>query len=726
MMIRRLLLVLMLLAGCAGIEPDDGAESMAPDAATNLALNRPATASSIEKAGLEPGKAVDGNTSTRWSSQFSDAQWIYVDLGATYQVTGVTLTWETAYASAYQIQVSADASSWTTIFSTRAGAGGVENRSGLSGTGRYVRINCTKRATQWGYSLWELAVHGTPVTSSGGAFALRQPGVAAQSFSGSSLSCTFASAPSAGDLVVVGAGWFDAGTAATTVAVADDSGHAFQIDSHTSGATNVGTAGQAFQAYLLAAPDNVSNTITATFGDAFTYAGMWCDDFAVSGGTAQYDAGAVASGTGAISSPTIPVSGAGRLLYAVAMDADSVGAVQAPWTGNAGGAQSGNDAAYVLSASASTAVALGGTTGDAYNAIGMSFTLASSSGTTTATLAASPSAITAGQSATLSWSSTNAASCTGTGFTASGTSGSATVKPAVTTTYSVNCGGASASATVTVSSSSGFALGQAPFAASSTWNTPIASGATYTKLGWPAYTGYNYGVAWDSYAPSVFIAGPNDPVVSVSYPAGWGYPGGTLQIRMPAAANGAAGTDGELVVISDNVVHNFWQFDRTSTTTATASSYGAANVLTGTGWGTSSPFLGAGTTAAGASEFAGLLVEAETDAGEINHALQIAADGTLVRSGFTGQAIAGDGGASNGLFQEGARLAIPPGTAMPSGLSPLGQKVFRAYVKYGAFVIDVAGGTTNLRAQANAYDAATITALLADLGKLTPMLQAVH
>jgi hypothetical protein len=52
--------------------------------------------------------------------------------------------------------------------------------------------------------------------------------------------------------------------------------------------------------------------------------------------------------------------------------------------------------------------------------------------------------------------------------------------------------------------------------------------------------------------------------------------------------------------------------------------------------------------------------------------------------------------------------------------------VFRAYVKYGAFVIDVAGGTTNLRAQANGYDAATITALQSDLGRITPLLRAVH
>jgi len=74
-----------------------------------------------------------------------------------------------------------------------------------------------------------------------------------------------------------------------------------------------------------------------------------------------------------------------------------------------------------------------------------------------------------------------------------------------------------------------FTLGQVPFAASSDWNTLITTGSTYTPLAWPASTEYNYGVAWDSYAPAVYVASPSDPLVQVSYPAGWGYPGGTFK-----------------------------------------------------------------------------------------------------------------------------------------------------------------------------------------------------
>ena len=74
----------------------------------------------------------------------------------------------------------------------------------------------------------------------------------------------------------------------------------------------------------------------------------------------------------------------------------------------------------------------------------------------TASLSASPSSITSGQSATLSWSSTNATSCTGTNFNTSGaTNGSVSMSPGVSTSYSVSCSGAGGSvsygATITVS-----------------------------------------------------------------------------------------------------------------------------------------------------------------------------------------------------------------------------------------------------------------------------------
>jgi len=128
----------------------------------NRALGRPATASSVEFTGFEAAMAVDGSLATRWSSAFSDPQWIYVDLGGTYALSEVVLRWEDAYATAYRIQVSSDAVAWADIFSTSTGNGGVDDLIALSGSGRYVRMFGSARATPYGYSLWEFEVYGTP------------------------------------------------------------------------------------------------------------------------------------------------------------------------------------------------------------------------------------------------------------------------------------------------------------------------------------------------------------------------------------------------------------------------------------------------------------------------------------------------------------------------------------------------------------------------------------
>jgi beta-glucanase (GH16 family) len=132
---------------------------------SNIALGKPTTASSLENGTFGAANATDGNLGTRWSSAFSDPQWIRVDLAQTYSISRVTLTWEAAFGRAYQIQTSPDGNAWTTIFSTTTGDGGVDDLA-VSGTGRYIRMNGTQRGTPYGYSLWEFAVNGTPGGSS--------------------------------------------------------------------------------------------------------------------------------------------------------------------------------------------------------------------------------------------------------------------------------------------------------------------------------------------------------------------------------------------------------------------------------------------------------------------------------------------------------------------------------------------------------------------------------
>ncbi|WP_103349506.1 beta-1,3-glucanase family protein [Amycolatopsis sp. CA-128772] len=127
---------------------------------TLISQGKAATASSVENAGTPAAAAVDGNTGTRWSSQFSDPQWLQVDLGGAATVSQVVLRWEAAYATAYQIQLSANGSSWSTVYQTTTGTGGTQTLN-VTGSGRYVRLATTARATPYGVSLWEFQVYGT-------------------------------------------------------------------------------------------------------------------------------------------------------------------------------------------------------------------------------------------------------------------------------------------------------------------------------------------------------------------------------------------------------------------------------------------------------------------------------------------------------------------------------------------------------------------------------------
>jgi F5/8 type C domain/Ricin-type beta-trefoil lectin domain len=127
---------------------------------TNLALGKTATASSTESASYPAPNAVDGNLSTRWSSAFSDPQWLEVDLGSSQSICQVVLNWEAAYGKAFQIQASADGSNWTTVYSTTTGTGGTQTLN-VTGTGRYIRMYGTARATPYGYSVWEFQVYAT-------------------------------------------------------------------------------------------------------------------------------------------------------------------------------------------------------------------------------------------------------------------------------------------------------------------------------------------------------------------------------------------------------------------------------------------------------------------------------------------------------------------------------------------------------------------------------------
>jgi hypothetical protein len=131
-------------------------------AGTNVALGKPTTASSYQSVGTgapyPPSNATDGNTATRWATDWSDPQWIEVDLGQVTTISHVQLIWGSAYGKAYQIQTSNDNANWTAIYSTVSSDGGADDID-VNGSGRYVRMYGTQRATTYGYSPYEFGVY---------------------------------------------------------------------------------------------------------------------------------------------------------------------------------------------------------------------------------------------------------------------------------------------------------------------------------------------------------------------------------------------------------------------------------------------------------------------------------------------------------------------------------------------------------------------------------------
>jgi mannan endo-1,4-beta-mannosidase len=122
-----------------------------------ISQGKPVRVSSSENDSLSGDAAVDGLLNTRWSSAWSDPQDIVIDLEENMEIGRIVLEWETAYGKEYFLQVSDDGESWTDVIHETSSDGGQDNFM-ISANGRYVRLNGIKRATEWGYSLYEFWV----------------------------------------------------------------------------------------------------------------------------------------------------------------------------------------------------------------------------------------------------------------------------------------------------------------------------------------------------------------------------------------------------------------------------------------------------------------------------------------------------------------------------------------------------------------------------------------
>ncbi|MFH7018421.1 family 16 glycosylhydrolase [Flavobacterium sp. FlaQc-47] len=157
-----------------------------PNNTVNLALAKTATASTEENATYSSAKATDGDAAvTRWASSFANAsEWIYVDLGANYNINRVVLKWEAAFATQYKVQISTDNvfTENETVNTQTESDGGTDDLA-VSGTGRYIRILCTAKAlAPYGYSLFEIEAYGSASSAKKAAVVMEEFEVANTAF----------------------------------------------------------------------------------------------------------------------------------------------------------------------------------------------------------------------------------------------------------------------------------------------------------------------------------------------------------------------------------------------------------------------------------------------------------------------------------------------------------------------------------------------------------------
>lgn len=145
-------------SGGAAATPTEPTDPVVVDPTQPGVAIKPATATSsaLENPGNSALNAIDGKTSTRWASAFEDGAWIQFDFGVKTQVGYMKLLWENAYGKQYNLLISDDGASWTQIRAVTNGQGGTEEFYNLGVNARYIRLQGVARATQYGYSLYEV------------------------------------------------------------------------------------------------------------------------------------------------------------------------------------------------------------------------------------------------------------------------------------------------------------------------------------------------------------------------------------------------------------------------------------------------------------------------------------------------------------------------------------------------------------------------------------------
>lgn len=200
------------------------------------------------------------------------------------------------------------------------------------------------------------------------------------------------------------------------------------------------------------------------------------------------------------------------------------------------------------------------------------------------------------------------------------------------------------------------------------------------------------GVNNTGYGIPIFYASASQPLVPISPSSSPGcgdFLGSTgSAVPIPSNAVPATGTDSSMIIYQPSTGDDweFWRAHNNGDGTWSACWGGEI-----TGIATSNGVFpdGYGVAGSGISYLATLVTFADIESGSIDHVIPITVPSC---NGMVAPADRTDCGNNPGEVSEGTLLRFPSSLAMPPGLTPFAQMVFRAIQVYGAIVQDQSGG----------------------------------
>lgn len=170
----------LALAGCAGVWLSVLHAMAAQDVAMTTKALTPTPARKLQHAAVgaavaassthtefpsesPPGALVDGDLTTRWSSDYAEPQKVEIRLPRPTAIAKVRLHWESATATRYSLAVSSDGQAWQSLYAymkTDATPTPRVDEIALKGvSASIIKLDLIGRANPaWGFSLYEIEV----------------------------------------------------------------------------------------------------------------------------------------------------------------------------------------------------------------------------------------------------------------------------------------------------------------------------------------------------------------------------------------------------------------------------------------------------------------------------------------------------------------------------------------------------------------------------------------